>query len=420
MYFETEDVGSSTQSQTLTVSQLTAQIKAQLEGCFPAVWVAGEITDLARPRSGHIYLTLKDDRAQIRGVIWRSTAERLRFDLQDGQAVICRGDLEVYAARGSYQLVIRQIQPQGIGGLQLAFQQLQRRLAAEGLFEPGRKKPLPRYPRRIGFVTSPTGAAIRDFLEVAARRSPAVQIVIIPAKVQGNGAAATICAGIAAAHHLQPPLDALVVGRGGGSLEDLWCFNEESVVRAIAASRLPIVSAVGHEIDVTLADLAADARALTPSEAAERLVPSADDLLRQLETFRQRLIRPVQARIEMYRSRLQALESRPLFARPHGRLHDAQRRLDELDLRGRRAMRSRLAAADGQLRQLAAALNALSPLAVLSRGYSVTIAQDDGRVITNSSQVAPGDVIQTRLARGRLISRVEAVEADLSSSPDAD
>src|SRR6056297_219193 len=246
--------------QPLTVSELTRQVKESLESTFPRVWVEGEVTDLVRARSGHLYFTLKDDRAQLRGIVWRSTAARLPFRLENGQAVICFGDLEVYAARGTYQLVVRRAEPQGVGGLQLAFEQLKRALTAEGLFAVERKRALPSFPRRLGFVTSPSGAAIRDFLEIAQRRSPAIQIVVIPATVQGRGAASTIAAGIAAAQRLFPPLDVLVVGRGGGSLEDLWCFNEEAVVRAIAGSHLPIVSAVGHEVDVTLADLAADRR----------------------------------------------------------------------------------------------------------------------------------------------------------------
>src|SRR3954468_13147334 len=273
----------------LTVGQLSQLIEATLETMFPSLWVSGEITEVTRPQSGHIYFTLRDDTAQIRAVIWRSAASRLGFRPEEGQQVICQGGLDVYPPRGTYQLVVQQIEPQGLGALQLALKQLQQRLAAEGVVDLGRQNGVPAFPRRVGFVTSPTGAAIRDFLQVAARRFHGVSVLVIPAKVQGDGAASEIVRGIQMANRLRPPLDVLVVGRGGGSPEDLWCFNDEAVVRAIHASRIPVVSAVGHEIDVTLSDLAADVRALTPSEAAERIIPSADDLKQRLLVHRRRL-----------------------------------------------------------------------------------------------------------------------------------
>src|SRR5688572_3892156 len=275
----------------LSVSQLSLLIEGALESVFQSLWVSGEISEVTRPKSGHVYFTLRDETAQIRAVIWRTTASRLRFQLEEGQQVVCRGDIDVYPPRGTYQLVVQQVEPRGLGALQLALKQLQRRLEAEGLFDPTRKRPLPPFPRRVGFVTSPTGAAIRDFLQVAARRFHGVQILVIPARVQGEGAAAEIARAIAEANRLRPPLDVLVVGRGGGSPEDLWCFNDEQVVRAIFASQVPVVSAVGHEIDVTLSDLVADVRALTPSEAAERVIPSADELLLRLAQFQKRLDR---------------------------------------------------------------------------------------------------------------------------------
>ncbi len=396
--------------QPLTVSELTRQVKESLESTFPRVWVEGEVTDLVRARSGHLYFTLKDDRAQLRGIVWRSTAARLPFRLENGQAVICFGDLEVYAARGTYQLVVRRAEPQGVGGLQLAFEQLKRALTAEGLFAVERKRALPSFPRRLGFVTSPSGAAIRDFLEIAQRRSPAIQIVVIPATVQGRGAASTIAAGIAAAQRLFPPLDVLVVGRGGGSLEDLWCFNEEAVVRAIAGSHLPIVSAVGHEVDVTLADLAADRRAATPSEAAELLVPSADELRDQLQQTHRRLLRPLQHQLRVLRGRLDAIASRPLFVRPHQSISDWRHRLDDLDLRSKRAVLQHTAAARQRLRQATATLEAYSPLAVLQRGYSVTQRAGDGEPLRNAEDLQVGDRLTTRLHRGQVISRVERTE----------
>src|SRR5436190_5572555 len=294
----------------LSVSQLSQLIEGALESAFQSLWVSGEISEVSRPHSGHVCFTLRDEAAQIRAVVWRSAASRMRFQLEDGQQVICHGDIDVYPPRGTYQLVVRQIEPQGLGALQLAFKQLQRRLEVEGLFDPARKRPLPPFPRRVGFVTSPTGAAIRDFLQVAARRFGGVEILVIPARVQGEGAADEIARGIELANRLRPPLDVLVVGRGGGSLEDLWSFNEEIVVRAIHASRVPVVSAVGHEIDVTLSDLVADVRALTPSEAAELVVPAADEVLAGLRGCEQRLIAGLRGRATAARAWLDLLSQR--------------------------------------------------------------------------------------------------------------
>ncbi len=387
-----------------TVSELTQRVKSTLESSFPKIDVQGEVTDLSRPSSGHLYFTLKDAHSQIRAIIWRSTAERLKFKIQNGQELICLGDVEVYAARGSYQLVIRKAIEQGVGSLQQAFEKLRERLAAEGLFDAGRKQPIPTFPRRVGFVTSPGGAAIRDFLEVAARRSAAVRIVLIPAQVQGEGAAQSICRGIAAAHRLE--LDAVVVGRGGGSLEDLWCFNEEAVVRAIAAAKLPVVSAVGHEIDVTLSDLVADRRALTPSEAAELLVPSTDDLAQALTTLQRRLQRLVTNELQQSRQQLAALGSRPVFKRPHDGIKQLRRRLDECDLRVQNTIRTNIASASQRLAKTAASLEALSPLGVLGRGYSVTTDTRSGKPLRNPREVKPGDRLLTRLAEGTLESEV--------------
>ncbi len=394
----------------LSVSQLTRQIKGTLEANFDSLWVAGEISDLARPRSGHIYFTLKDGQAQIRAIIWRSTAARLPFQLADGQEIICQGNLDVYEARGSYQFIIRRAEPQGIGALQLTFQQLQQRLAAEGLFSPERKRQLPPFPRRIGFVTSPTGAAVRDFLEVAGRRWPGVEIIVIPAMVQGNGAARSICAGIIAANAITPSLDLVVVGRGGGSLEDLWCFNEEIVVRALAASTVPTVSAVGHEIDVTLSDLAADVRALTPSAAAEMVIPDSQQVLALLDHMQKRLVRPVRNLLTLYRNRIEALADRPVIRRPLDRIHDSSRRLDELDQRSRSAMWATLERKQRQLSHSSATLAALSPLATLARGYSITFSKGSSTVLRDSGDVKAGDEIVTRLANGQLTSKITEID----------
>jgi exodeoxyribonuclease VII large subunit len=329
--------------------------------------------------------------------------------MEDGLEVVCQGHLDVYAPRGSYQLVIEQIHPRGVGALELALRKLREKLAAEGLFDPSRKRPLPKFPQRIGFVTSPTGAAIRDFLEVLRRRWRGVEVLVIPCRVQGDGAAREIAAGIAAAGRLAPRLDVLVVGRGGGSLEDLWAFNEEVVVRAIAASEIPIVSAVGHEIDVTLSDLFADRRALTPSEAAELVVPAAEEVRALLRGHQQRLQGLLRARVEAARMRLDGLASRRCFRRPFDRVYDLQRRLDELERRAAHSMKHELARRQGELETLAGKLESLSPLGVLSRGYSVTQRAETGELARDAGQLQPGERIETRLARGRVVSRVEEV-----------
>ncbi len=400
------------ESSVLSVTQLTLLIKETLENGFDSLWVRGEVSNVAKPRSGHVYLTLKDDGAQVSAVIWRNLASRLPFELKDGLEVLCGGGIDVYPPHGKYQLIIRAIEPCGVGALQLAFQQLYQRLAAEGLFAPERKRPLPRFPRRVAFVTSPTGAAIRDFLEVTRRRWPGLEVLVVPVRVQGAGAAEEIAAGIQIANALPDPPDVLVVGRGGGSLEDLWCFNEEVVVRAIYASQIPVVSAVGHEIDVTLSDLVADVRALTPSEAAERIAPSADELRAALQAAQRRLTALMQARLDEARLRLQALEQRRVFRRPFETIQELSRQLDELELRLTRAMRRRRDQAQEALAALAARLESLSPLAVLSRGYSLTTRASDGELLRAATQVQPGEQIKTRLAQGHLLSRVESIHAD--------
>jgi exodeoxyribonuclease VII large subunit len=366
-----------------TVSELTAQIKLVLEEGFAEVAVRAEVSNLARPRSGHLYFSLKDESASIRAVLWKSEAQRLVFELTDGLAVRVWGRVAVYAPRGEYQVVIRRIEPEGIGALELAFRQTLARLAAEGLFDPARKRPLPRYPRRIVIVTSPTGAAVRDLLQIIGRRWRASAILIAPSRVQGAGAAAEVVAALDRANRVADA-DLIIVARGGGSLEDLWTFNEEAVVRAIAGSRLPVVSAIGHEVDVTLADLAADRRALTPSEAGEICVPDTAEVRRELDRLVERLA---------HASRVY--------------LSDARARLDRLADRARRAIGRDLDGRRHRLARLAAGLDALSPLAVLARGYSLTFAADGTTLLRSAAAVQPGDLIQTRLAQGRLVSRVE-------------
>jgi exodeoxyribonuclease VII large subunit len=391
----------------LTVSELTAAIQGTLQAGFSSISVSGEISEISRPHSGHVYFTLKDENAQIKAILWRSAAQRLRFKLEEGQEVICHGDLDVYPPRGTYQLIVQRIEPQGIGALQLAFQQLHMRLAAEGLFDPARKRQLPRFPRRIGFVTSPSGAAIHDFLQVIRRRFRGVHVFVIPAKVQGEGAAADVVRGIELANRMRPSLDVLVVGRGGGSIEDLWCFNEEPVLRAIHASRVPVVSAVGHEVDVTLADLVADVRALTPTEAAERIVPSTAELRDQLAGYSRRMKASLLSQLASARRHLELLATRRVLTHPLDRIHERSRRLDELAASMDQALQRRLQRNRDQLRALAAQLESLSPLRVLSRGYTVT-QRLDGRVVRDASELQLGETIRTRCDRGEILSRVES------------
>ncbi len=394
-----------TEQRVLTVSQLTAQFKNVVEREFPAVWVAGEISNFSRPQSGHCYFTLKDDTAQIRGVLWRGTAARIQFDLHDGLEVICQGRLDVYPPRGSYQLVVERMQPQGIGALELALRNLREKLDKEGLFDADQKQPLPKFPRRIAVVTSPTGAAIRDFLEVLRRRWRGVEVLIIPVAVQGEAAAGQIAEGIRLANTIEPRPDVLVVGRGGGSVEDLWAFNEEPVVRAIAASHIPTVSAVGHEIDVTLSDLAADVRALTPSEAAERVVPSAQDVMELIRSLQSRMQTALTSQTTWLRRRLEAIATRPVFLRPMESVHQLERRIDELELRLQSAMRTCVVQQRGRLTSVCGKLEALSPLAVLGRGYSLT-SDEDGELITDSKQLRNGQKIVTRFAHGKAASTI--------------
>lgn len=398
-----------------TVSELTGEIKDLIEGNLPDVWVRAEVSNCQRANSGHVYLTLKDESAQIAAVIWRNTASRFRFQLHDGLQVVVHGSVEVYAPRGSYQIIIRDLIPHGIGVLELAFRQLHAKLAAEGLFDPRRKRPIPRFPRRVALVTSPTGAAVRDMIQVITRRWSASDIVIVPVKVQGEGAAQEIAAALRNVHRL-PNVDVVICGRGGGSLEDLWAFNEEPVARAIAACEVPVISAVGHEIDVTIADLVADVRALTPSEAGERVVPSRDEVEQLLDSFRQRFAAGLRERATRARLQLEAIAARRVFAQPFHRVTDLAQRLDDWDGRLQRAIRVRSDSAKQRVRTLAASLDALSPLKVLQRGYSITRKADTQEVVRSVDQLAVGDEIVTMLSADQILSRVERLVVPPSAS----
>ncbi len=398
--------------QPLTISALTREVKTMLEGHYPqGVWVTGEVSNLSRPSSGHLYLKLKDSDSQLNTVIYRGVALRLRFDLQDGMEVIARGRLIVYVPRGEYQLQVEEIQPKGIGPLELAFRQLKEKLSVKGYFEPRRKKKLPRFPRRVVLVTSPTGSAVRDMLEVLNRRWPALEVWVCPVPVQGDGAAAKIAEAIAKLNTL-PSIDVLIVGRGGGSLEDLWPFNEEIVADAIHASRIPVVSGVGHETDLTIADLVADVRALTPSEAAERVAPNRMEMLEWLDGCGGQMRTLLKQKLEVAGTRLAELAKRRCFRQPLGRIRDEEQRLDDWAERMQRAVRTRGQQAWQRLEALAARLDSLSPLNVLGRGYSLTRMAGDKVVLRDARQARPGDRLVTHLHRGRLISRVEQVELE--------
>jgi exodeoxyribonuclease VII large subunit len=398
----------------LSVGELTRAIKGTLEEDLSPVWVEGEVSNLSRPSSGHVYLTLKDDEAPLRAVVYRGVALRMKFDLRDGMRVIARGRLSVFVPRGEYQLQVEEVQPKGIGPLELAFRQLKEKLSAKGYFDPRRKKPLPRFPRRVVLVTSPTGSAVRDMLEVLLGRWPALEVWVCPVRVQGEGAAAEIASAIDVLNrfggpHGAHPLDVLILGRGGGSLEDLWPFNEECVAQAIFASRIPVVSGVGHEDDLTIADLVADCRGLTPSEAAMRVAPSRAEVLEWLAGLEARCRALLLKNLELARARLDDLARRPCFRRPLERLRDEERRLDDWGERLQRAVRQRLERAQQRLEAEAGRLEGLSPLKVLRRGYTLTRKLEDLTVIRGVEEVRPGDWVVTQVQDGRIVSRVEVV-----------
>jgi exodeoxyribonuclease VII large subunit len=437
----------------LTVSEASERIKIVLEDTFFDIWVEGEISNLRTPASGHAYLTLKDEHSQIRAVLFKMQRRYLRFDPKDGMLVIARGRISLYEPRGEYQLVIDYMEPKGIGGLQIAFEQLKARLAQAGLFDVTRKRPLPMLPRCLGIVTSPSGAVIRDILQILRRRFANLHVCIYPVRVQGDGAAVEVAQGIEALNRYAG-IDVIIVARGGGSLEDLWAFNEETVARAIYASKVPVISAVGHEIDYTIADFVADVRAPTPSAAAELVIRQKSELHAELQVMAQRLQRAMQHRLETLRARLDACQQRRVLKDPWAPLRTTEQRLDELNARLARAIRTRLrlsqqalergeaaiahlcplmlvdllrerltaldqrliAAQGGQVRherealeRLSATLQALSPLAVLARGYSICRHSADGRVIREAQGVTPGMHVDITLWQGSLQCRVEAV-----------
>jgi exodeoxyribonuclease VII large subunit len=402
-----------------SVTQLTREIKHLVEGTLGLQWVTGEVSNCRPARSGHVYFTLKDQNSQIAAVVWRLTAERLKFQIKDGMEVVAMGPVEVYAARGSYQLIVNQLMPKGVGALETALRQLKEKLEKEGLFEHERKRPIPRIPKRIALITSPTGAAVKDMLQVITRRWPAARIVVMPVAVQGDAAAAQIAYALRNVHRILD-VDVVVTGRGGGSLEDLWAFNEEVVARAIADCPIPVVSAVGHEIDVSIADLVADVRALTPSEAGELVVPSRDELSSELASLQDRLVSGLRRKADRARLQLDAVASRRVFTNPQQVVRQISEQLDELSERIETAARRRIERERQTLAQASGTLEALSPLGVLARGYSMTFLADHAEsdsaatvqrraLLREARNVSPGDRLLTYLQNGQVVSRVESV-----------
>jgi exodeoxyribonuclease VII large subunit len=402
----------SSRSHILTVTQLTVQIKNLLEGNFPEVWVEGELSNLSIPQSGHAYFTLKDEHSQVRAVMFRSSHRYLKFTLQHGIQVLCRGRVSVYDPRGEYQLILDYIEPKGVGALQLAFEQLKAQLEKEGLFDLGRKKPLPLLPRRIGIITSPTGAAIRDMLRVIKRRHPRMHILLYPVPVQGIDAAPALVEAIQYFNE-EKSVDVMIMGRGGGSLEDLWAFNEESVAREIAASKVPIISAVGHETDYTISDFVADLRAPTPSAGAEMVVEREERFQETIHSLEVRLIGRVEQMIETARASLRGYVR--LLEDPRRRLDQFVQRVDELVRRMALGLRQHVRRDRAQLTSLTAGLDHLNPLAILSRGYSITRKMPEGTILKDAAAVIPGDLIRSRLHECEVLSRV--VKRDAADTP---
>ncbi len=391
----------------LTISELNDLIKGTLETRLDALWVQGEISNFRVPPSGHFYFTLKDHKCQIAAVMFRRQGARLRFVPENGMAVLCYGRVGLYSLRGDLQLCVEDLEPHGQGALYLAFEQLKNKLAAEGLFAPERKRLLPFLPACVGIVTSDHGAALHDMLRILRDRFYERRVVVRPVKVQGDGAAREIAAGIGDLNRVQG-VDVIIVGRGGGSLEDLWAFNEEIVARAICASRIPVISAVGHEIDFTIADFVADQRAPTPTAAAEMVVPRKADLLEQLEALELQLHKCMEFKLANARANLALWVKR--LADPGRKLRENQQRVDELSVDLLRRMQSGLRACKERLNHEAGRLNALSPLGVLERGYSITHKLPDEHIVKDAAALSAGDRVRITFGSGKALCRVEGKE----------
>ncbi|HZE96503.1 MAG TPA: exodeoxyribonuclease VII large subunit [Planctomycetota bacterium] len=439
----------------LSVAELTRRIKKSIEDSIRTVWVAGEISNYRGPGpSGHLYFTLKDAESQIPCAMWKGMANRLRFAPENGMEVIAFGKVDVYVPYGKYQLIVEDMEPRGVGSLQLKFEQLKEKLLQEGLFDAARKRPLPFLPRVIALVTSPTGAAVADMIRTLRSRHASLHVIIYPVKVQGEGAADEIAAAIGHLNLSMPHIDVMIVGRGGGSIEDLWAFNEEVVARAIHASRIPVISAVGHETDTTIADFVADLRALTPTDGAVKVVPRLEDLEIALADLDAKLRRALRTRADLARSQLDGLRDgrqlgrvEELPAQLGQKLDDFAQRLDvalgqasthlrdrldllESSLEGglprlvesrrhrvehltdllRADARRTLEGAKARMGQAAASLEALSPVAILGRGYSITRLERTQEILRDAARAKPGDRISTRLGGGKILSKVENTE----------
>ena len=397
------------QEEVLTVSEVTRNIKVLLETALPILWVEGEISNFKHHSSGHMYFSLKDENAQISCVFWAGRNMNLTFRPQDGMQVLVKGRVTVFERRGQYQLDVLQLLPAGVGALQLAFEQLKKRLSEEGLFDAEHKKPLPRFPRRIGIVTSPTGAAIRDLLSVIRRRWPSSEIVLRPTLVQGPEAAQDIARAIQEFNAFGE-VDVLIVGRGGGSMEDLWAFNEEVVARAIFESEIPIISAVGHEIDFTIADFVADQRAPTPSVAGEMVVPDAQEILQQLQHQLLRAYRLVHGQIQQAREKLNGLQSSYGLRRPLDILRQHQQALDELNRRLEQAIGQHVERQKMRLEALTKQLQALSYENVLQRGFALVRDHDTKALLMTAAQVQPEQQIDILFQDGEAGARVVSVQ----------
>ncbi len=420
-----------------TVSEITQGIKDLLEGAFSEVWVEGEVSNCRPSGAGHVYFSLKDQNAILSSVMFSRQAKDVKFKLEDGLKVICCGSIDVYAPRGQYQLIIERIEPKGIGGLQLALEQLKAKLEKEGIFAPEHKKPIPYLPAKIGVVTSLTGAAIKDILKVLDRRFKDVHIIINPVKVQGDGAKEEISQAIADFNLLNQNLGAdekievLIVGRGGGSIEDLWAFNEEIVARAIYNSRIPVISAVGHERDVTIADLAADLRAATPSVAAELVIPRQEDLRQRLEELTASIKQDFQSALthfyeeieglthrlkmslehiwELNFNRLNANKKKLSLLNPAVKLIQYQDKLQDLARQIYVRINHFLNLKETEFSGIIGNLSSLNPLNILARGYSVTFSFPEGRIVKDAGAVKKGDKIKTKLHKGEIISEIKEI-----------
>ena len=392
-----------------TVGELTKYIRVILEDSFPNIWVEGEISNFILHSSGHMYFDIKDAQAVLKCAMFKRANEKLKFKLANGTKVICFGSVSVYEARGNYQLIVEDIEPKGVGALQLQFQQLKEKLFKEGLFDERHKTAIPHLPTRVGIVTSPTGAAIRDILNIARRRFANVEIIINPVRVQGDGAKDEIANAIREFNRLNN-IDVMIVTRGGGSLEDLWAFNEEVVARAIYDSAIPVISAVGHEIDYTISDFVADLRAPTPSAAAELVIPRKEDLINAISSLEARLKNAVTGKLDILKERLGTLKDSYILKQPLNIITQYQQEIDDL-LKDMRIRIDHLVKMRGEnFNLLISKLEALSPLAILARGYSITTSVPDGVIIKDTKALKIGDSIETKLGSGKVKSRIEEID----------